>query len=767
MRGIPAKRVVSCSALLAPLPAIAADVDLPADHLLVLLLASLVLALAALAIAGHRRREREQLEHLRKLREREQRLRLSLWASNELYWQYDLRTRELEKTRVAPDQANDLAVHIALDKNPQIHPEDLPLVLQRLREYLRGLTPIFMSEQRILGEDAHWQWVRIRGRAIERDGAGRVIRLAGTARNVDTLHQLESQRKIATEVMRSMAESVAVLDADFRFVAVNPAFSRMTGYAEADVLGKDSSLLNGSRHDPAFYEQARNAISINDGWAGEMWQQCRDGREFLCAMQCNAILEPGSNRRLYVLVANDITERRRIEQELRYLANYDTLTNLPNRTLLAERLAHAIVHARRHGSCLALLFLDLDNFKNINDSLGHATGDRVLRAVARRLQEVLGAGRTVARVSGDEFVAILENLADAGEAERAALRIIEAFDIPLRLDERYEFTISPSIGISLFPEHAQVPTDMLKHADTAMYQAKSSGKRGFVRYAHSMDDDIRRRANLIAALRKAVERDELSLVYQPQLVLQERRVGAAEALLRWNSPEFGVVTPSEFIPLAEESGMILPIGEWVLQQACRTLAGWHQAGADPRLKVSVNVSALQLLRSDLVATVSAALEHSGLPAAALELELTESVLMANAEVVRERLLAFRRLGIAIAVDDFGTGYSSLAYLHRLPINTLKIDKAFIDGLAMPDDHEDATITTTVIAMARTLGLQVVAEGVETAEQLAFLEHNACSIVQGYWISRPLEAGACLRFILAAQARQHAPQVLLDPGTAPA
>jgi len=763
-RVVPAKQGLACSALLASLPALAAEGDASSGHPLVLPLSMLVLLLAWLAIAAHRRREQEQRKHLHEQQESEQQLRLSLWASNELYWQYDLRRREVEITRVAPDGGDGLTMHSARDADPQVHPDDMPGLLLRLRAYLRGDAPIFLSEHRIRGEHGQWQWMRARGRAVEHDADGRVVRIAGTARNIDSLREMERQRQIATEVMRSMAESVAVLDAGFRFVAVNPAFSRMTGYPEADVIGKDTSLLNGERHEPEFYQEARQAISTRDSWAGEMWQQRKDGSDFLCAMQCNALDEPGTHRRLYVLVASDITERRRIEHELRYLANYDQLTNLPNRTLLAERLSRAIVRARRQGTRLAVLFLDLDNFKNVNDSLGHATGDRVLRAAAQRLQETVGAQRTVARVSGDEFAAVLEDIGDLAEAEACAQRIIDAFDAPLRLDDRYEFTISPSIGISLFPDHAQVPTDLLKHADTAMYKAKASGKRAFLRYADAMDGDIRRRANLIAALRKAVERGELSLVYQPELVLAEGRIGAVEALLRWHNPEFGDIPPSEFIPLAEESGTIISIGEWVLHEACRTLAGWHRAGVDERLKVSVNVSALQLLRSDLPDSVSSALRDCGLPASALELELTESMLMANAEVASERLHAFRRLGVSIAVDDFGTGYSSLSYLHRLPINTLKIDKAFIDGLATPDDREDTTITTTVIAMARTLGLRVVAEGVETPGQLAFLEQNACDIAQGYWISRPLAEDACLRFLLERQAR---PAPRLDPDTAPA
>lgn len=766
-RIVSAKSSLVRGALLLPLPAIAGEPELPAGTslaLLLALLALLVLLLAWLALASHRRREREQRAHQHEQDERAQQWRLSLWASNEVFWQYDLRKRELEVTRVTPDGDHRLAMQASIERNPKFHDDDRKNVLRQLRAYLRGEAPVFLSEHRMRGEDGAWQWIRVRGRAVGHGTDGRVLRIAGTARNIDSLREMENQRQVAAEVMRCMAESVAVLDADFRFVAVNPAFSRMTGYAEAEVLGRDTSLLDGDRHEPAFYQEARRAIHAQDGWSGEMWQRRKDGSDFLCAMQCSPLHEPITQRQLYVLVASDISERRRIEQELRYLANYDPLTNLPNRTLLAERLSRAIVQARRLDNRLALLFLDLDNFKDVNDSLGHATGDRVLRAAAQRLQDVVGAERTVARISGDEFAVVLEGLAHPSEADRCAQHIITAFDAPLRLDDRYEFTISPSIGISLFPDHAQVPTDLLKHADTAMYKAKGTGKRAYLRYADAMDGDIRRRANLIGALRRAIERGELSLVYQPELVLGDGRFGAVEALLRWNSPEYGNVTPDEFIPLAEESGTIVQIGEWVLHEACRTLATWHRAGVDPRLKVSVNVSALQLLRSDLPRAVEAALHDSGLPASALELELTESVLMANAEVASERLHAFRRLGVSIAVDDFGTGYSSLAYLHRLPINTLKIDKAFIDGLATPDDLEDTTITATIIAMARTLGLQVVAEGVETADQLAIPEQSDCDIAQGYWISRPLPQDACLDFLLHAQARAGA---RLDPAIPPA
>ena len=718
---------------------------MPVSHYMALSLALLVLVLAGVVLSAHRRREREQREHLRALREREEKLRLALWASNEFYWQYDMQRRELERTEIAPGSGGDLKLHVDLETDHQIHPDDLQLVLGRLRQYLAGEAPMFLSEHRVRDAHGGWQWMRARGRTIERDGDGRILKIAGTARDVSAHREHERERRIATEVMRHMAEAVVVIDDDFHFVTVNPAFTRISGYAPEDVIGKDSSLTNSEQHDAAFYEESRQAMREQGHWSGEMWQRRKDGREFLCAVQTNAISEPGSQRRLFVLVATDITDRRRIEQELRYLANYDTLTNLPNRTLLAERLSRAIVRARRQGSCVALLFLDLDRFKDINDSLGHATGDRILRMAAQRLQRAVGPNHTVARIGGDEFTVVLEDISHAGEADTCAQRVIDAFDEPLLIDDRQEIAITPSIGISLYPDHAQVPTDLLKHADTAMYQAKAAGRRTFLRYTDSMDSNTRQRAGLIASLRRAIERNELHLVYQPQLSLADGRIRCVEALLRWTSAEHGEVSPAQFIPLAEESGMIVSIGEWVLRESCNTLADWQRAGLSG-MSMAVNVSATQLLHSDLPRAVERILRETGVDPAQLELELTESVLMAKAGLAAERLQFFRRIGVSIAVDDFGTGYSSLAYLRRLPITTLKIDKAFIDDLGRPGDSEDAAITTTVIAMARSLGLSVVAEGVETAEQLAFLRQHRCDVVQGYLLSKPLPAAQCMAFM---------------------
>ena len=569
--------------------------------------------------------------------------------------------------------------------------------------------------------------------------------MAGTARDITANRSAERERRVSSDVLRSMAEAVAVFDRDFVFVSINPAFARMTGYGDAEVIGRSTSVLDSHQHDPEFYHGMRVELERNGLWAGQIWQQRKDGTELLCWLQASSVQDAGGERGHYVAVLSDITDQKRAEQELRYLANYDTLTSLPNRTLLSERLSRAIVRARRNGSRIAVLFLDLDRFKDINDSLGHAAGDRILRAAAARLQQTVGDEHTVARLGGDEFTVILENIDTAEQADQVARELIIAFDQPLDFDGRHDVSISPSIGISLYPDHAHAPTDLLKHADTAMYQAKAAGRRTFMRYTEAMDVEIRSRATLSAALRKVLDRNELTLVFQPRLSLPEQRITGVEALLRWHSAEYGDIPPSQFIRLAEESGLILEIGEWALREACVVLRGWRQQGL-VNLNMSVNVSALQLLRGNLPEVLARVLEETDTPAECLELELTETVIMANAEQTSNTLQAFRELGVRLAIDDFGTGYSSLAYLKRLPITTLKIDKAFIDDLA--GDPDDAAITTTIIAMAHSLGLTVVAEGVETEAQMQFLRHHHCDEIQGYLLARPMDTEKCLAFLRA-------------------
>jgi diguanylate cyclase (GGDEF)-like protein len=490
-----------------------------------------------------------------------------------------------------------------------------------------------------------------------------------------------------------------------------------------------------------------------------MWQRRKDGEEFLCAIESAEVIEPGGKRGYFVAVLNDITEKKRAEQELRYLANFDTLTGLPNRALLSERLARAIVRARRQDTLVAVLFLDLDRFKEINDSLGHTAGDRILKAVAARLQSIASPSDTVSRLGGDEFTLVLEDLPSAEAAFEVARKLLASFAKPLVIDDRSEISITPSVGISLYPSHGLAPTELLKHADSAMYQAKANGRNTYLVYTEAMETESRRRANLTAALRRALDRNEFQLLYQPRLSLTSGRLTGVEALLRWHSEELGEVSPTAFIPIAEETGMILRIGEWVMREACRTLATWQVNGlAD--ISVAINVSVLQLLRGNVPKLLAEVLETSGAPANRVELELTESMVMANAAETRSMLNQLRQLGVSLAIDDFGTGYSSLVYLKQLPIDMLKIDKEFIDDLTR--DPDDEAITTTIITMAHSLGLNVIAEGVESQAQLDFLREHGCDEIQGYWLSPPLDDEHCQAFI---HSWQHTRRVL--PGTATA
>ena len=704
----------------------------------------LVGLLVLLGMVAMRRRGSEQ-RYIAEIHDRKERLKLALWATGERYWDYDLDTGQLR--RLVSDGQRPAAGGWIEDDSLQaadlVHPDDQPAAHDALQHYLAGEAGRYQVQLRVADGNGGWLWVRVRGRAIEHHADGRVRRIAGTALNITETRAAERERQIAAEVMRSMSEAVSVMDPDFHFISVNPAFLRMTGYTEAEVVGRSGSILDSDQHDAAFYAHLREQATRHGHWSGEIWQRRKDGEEFLCAIESRTVRDTdGSGTPLHIIVLNDITQQKRAEQELRYLANFDTLTSLPNRSLLSERLSRAIIRAHREDRRIAVLFLDLDRFKDINDSLGHAAGDRILRAAAVRLQQTVGMHHTVARLGGDEFTVIIEDLEGPEAADHIAREIITAFEAPLLLEDRREIAISPSIGISLYPDHALVPTELLKQADTAMYQAKAAGRRTFMRYNDDMDVAVRQRATVSGALRKVLDRGELRLVFQPRLALSPPRITGVEALLRWSSPEHGDIQPSDFIPIAEESGLILEIGEWVLREACLVLRRWRQHGLE--LGVSVNVSVLQLLRGDFPGVVARILDDVGIPPHLLELELTESVLMANAEQAAAKLQAFRTLGVALAIDDFGTGYSSLAYLKRLPFTTIKVDKAFVDGL--PDDPEDAAIASTVIAMARSLGLKVVAEGVETVEQMQFLAARDCDEIQGFWLSPPLDALQCLAFI---------------------
>lgn len=712
---------------------------------LVIVLGVALFALLVARTQSTRHRRAEGDLHQGQVLRLKQQLDLVLASSGDVPWELDVRTGILVRHGIqrlagatAPDE-----IPLAQWREDSIHPDDVERLRQCVERHVNGDTALFESEHRIRHDDGSWRWVRARGRVIEREANGKAVKLAGTTRDIQDIRRAERETRVAYEVFRSMSEAVSVIDLDFTFVAVNPAFSRITGYSEAEVIGLPSNLLDSSQHSIEFYQRVRGVAVRSGHWSGEMWQRRKDGGEFLSWIELSEVTDANQQRTHFVAVVNDITQKKRAEQELRYLANYDTLTGLPNRTLLSERLSRAIIRARRQESRVAVLFIDLDHFKDINDSLGHAAGDRLLKAAAVRLQATVGPTDTVARLGGDEFTIIVEDLDGVDSAGRLARELLTAFSQPLEVDERHNVSITPSIGVSLYPDHAMVPTDLLKYADTAMYQAKSEGRNTFEIYNEAMDAEARRRATLIAALRRALAQDEFRLVFQPRLSLRSDRIVGVEALLRWRSAEVGDVSPVEFIPLAEESGLILGIGEWVMREACRTLRHWRDAGLMD-LSCSINVSVLQLLRAPLADQLRRILAETGVPSDRIELEVTESMVMQNAEQTLAVLHQLREVGVRVAIDDFGTGYSSLIYLKRLPIDTLKIDKEFIGDLT--DDPDDKAITATIITMAHSLGLHVVAEGVETPAQLGYLRGQGCDEIQGYWLSRPLESPQAFAFV---------------------
>ena len=707
--------------------------------------AAAIACLVLIALLGWRNHHLEQVRHRRQLSVREGRLRQALWGSGDEFWDWNLERGTI--LRLGPEGApgghHERAVPADEWRHTMVHPDDLASLDHALAEHLAGGSEHFEVEHRVRTRNDEWVWVISRGKIVERDDAGKPLRVCGTERDISAIRAADRDRRIASEVIRNMSEAVTVTDLDFRFMSVNPAFTRMTGYAEHEVLGHDASILNGSRHAPDSYTHLRQVLAETGHWRGELWQRRKDGEEFLCWVELNEVCDAAGQRTHMIGVLTDITDRKRAEQELRYLANYDTLTGLPNRALLGERLGAAVINARRSGHKVGLLFLDLDRFKHVNDSLGHTAGDRTLKAAGARLRQCVRENDVVARLGGDEFTVVLEDLADVRGAEEMAQRLIHAFAKPLPVSGTQETVISPSIGIAMYPDHGQTPADLLKCADTAMYQAKAVGRNTWAVYHPGMDARARDHATLINELRRALDRGELRLVYQPKMAIRDGKITGMEALLRWHNRELGEIPPSVFIPLAEETGQIHEISAYVFATACADLRRFRENGHH-HLTMAINLSAAQLNRPDLTSHICDLLAEHDVTPNQVELELTESMVMANAEQSVRLLGELKSIGTRLAIDDFGTGYSSLAYLKRLPIDTLKIDQEFVGDVTT--DPDDAAITSTIITMAHSLQIRVVAEGVETAEQLAFLRAQRCDEIQGYWLSRPLSAEACLDFL---------------------
>jgi diguanylate cyclase (GGDEF)-like protein/PAS domain S-box-containing protein len=558
----------------------------------------------------------------------------------------------------------------------------------------------------------------------------------------------ELQLQLLAKVFEHGSEVIMITDARARLVRVNQAFTAVTGYTEAEALGRNPAMLSSGRHGADFFRQMWDCIDRDGHWSGEVWNRRKDGSLYPEWLSISVLYDPRGAVSNYVAIATDITQRKAAEERIRQLADFDALTGLPNRRLLQDRINTLLQHARRHQQPLALLFLDLDRFKNVNDSLGHHVGDQLLVAVARRLVEALRDEDTVSRIGGDEFV-ILCPETDVSGAAHVARKLIAALQARFDVEDN-ELAISCSIGIATYPGDGDSDQALTRAADTAMYRAKKAGRSTFCYYAAEMQAQTARLLALENALRRALELEQLHLEYQPQLSLTSGQLVGAEALLRWTHPELGAISPAEFIPLAEDSGLIVAIGDWVLRSACRQMRAWLDAGLALE-HVAVNLSVVQFRQPGLAERVQQVLRDSALDARHLELEVTESVAMNNPQEMAETLGQLQALGVAIAIDDFGTGYSSMAYLKKFRPQRLKIDRSFVRDLV--DDGDDRAIVGAIVGLGRSLGFASIAEGVETDEQLEILQRQGCEAVQGYLISRPLPPAALESFARAQQREQ--------------
>jgi len=618
----------------------------------------------------------------------------------------------------------------------RVHPDDKAQVMADIQRHMSGEVDHYVNEHRVLCKDGSYKWILDRGQVMERDAQGQVLRMIGTHTDVTPIKQREEMLSLNANVFMNSSEGIVICASDNTILSVNQAFSDITGYSLDEVRGRNPSLLHSGRHDRAFYQAMWQALTSQGRWQGEVWNRRKDGVLYLEQLSINVARNASGDISHYYGIFSDITQRRQTEARVMHLTHHDTLTDLPNRALLADRLGFLLEHAKRAHETVALLFIDLDRFKFINDSLGHQTGDQLLVELARRLQLAVRHQDTVARMGGDEFALLLPQT-HADGAAHLSRQIIDLIARPVLVDAQ-ELIVSASIGIALFPEDGTTVGELLQAGDTAMYRAKAAGGANFQFYTAEMHHSASRVLQLENSLRRALQRQELSLHYQPQIDLHSGQQVGCEALLRWTHPEYGNLSPAEFIPIAEQSGLIQPIGEWVLRQAVQQAHQWQSAGLPP-LVVAVNVSAAQFSQPDFPERVQQVLQETGLEPRWLELELTESVVSADPEGAVALMHRLHALGVSLSVDDFGTGYSSLSYLKRFPIQKLKIDQSFVRDLDA--DPSNLSIVSGIIAMAHSLGLKTVAEGVETAAQAQLLTQKGCDVGQGYLYARPMPADA--------------------------
>ncbi|MEG0821426.1 MAG: EAL domain-containing protein, partial [Burkholderiaceae bacterium] len=679
-------------------------------------------------------------------RQAKNRLEFALGIAGDAVWEWDIESGRIihnEQWRRTFDAPNDGFEHSYAEFISLIHPDDR----ERFRRHCAAVDADdkLECEHRMETYLGRKIWVRVRGRVSERNPSGRALKMIGRITDITAERATAEAQRIAAVAFESQ-EGMIVTDRHARILRVNHAFTELTGYSAEEAIGHTPSLLRSGRHDATFYMTMWQQIAATGRWQGEVWNRRKNGDSFPEWLTITAVRDEIGAVSHYVGAFLDITEQKEAQTRISHLAFYDPLTGLPNRRLLLERLPQTTSEHRRSGQYGALIFLDIDHFKTLNDTLGHDVGDQFLRLVAQRLKQLVRETDTVARLGGDEFVILLPQLGTAiGTAVRVtatlAQKLCTALGQPYELDNRMLYS-SASLGICLFPAHENAHEDaaesLLKQADLALYKAKGAGRNQIRFYSPELQAAVDQRAQIEAGLHQALEQHQFELHFQPQIDADGHAIGA-EALLRWRTAAGDWVMPNQFIAIAEDTGLIVPIGNWVIDTACAQLARWSSDPVTARLSLSINISERQTRQADFVQTVSAAVSRHRIDPYRLKLELTESLVIADIDQIVAKMLALRRIGVQFSMDDFGTGYSSLSALHQLPLEQIKIDQSFVRGLG--SQSEDGVIVRAIIAMSRSLQLRVLAEGVETEAEFAVLRELGCDAYQGFLFGRPLPVAA--------------------------
>lgn len=628
-----------------------------------------------------------------------------------------------------------------------VHPEDRNWIDHYFKKEVIEKHKPFDQEYRIIRQgDQSVRWVHGLGK-LEFDANGLPVKMVGTIQDITNTKQVTSSLLKLSLAVEQSPNSIVITDLEGNIEYVNSIFTTITGYTKEEVLGKNPSILKSDQTPQSTYDDMWQHLIRGETWHGELINRKKDQSIYIESATISPVKQSDGKITNYVAIKEDISEKKKSEVYIENLAHFDQLTGLPNRVMLHDRVTYLLGMAQRIHEAFAVMFLDLDHFKNINDTLGHTIGDQVLIEIANRIKMTVRDEDTVSRLGGDEFIMLFPNT-DSNAAMHIATKLIAEIS-KISIIEHNELTITPSIGIAMYPNDGENFETLLKNADTAMYKVKRDSRNNFHFFTQEMQLNLVRNLQLENALRHALERNELEVYYQPQVAIEDGHIIGAEALLRWHHPELGMISPAEFIPIAETSGQIIAIGEWVLRTAIQQTKAWMASGFNPMI-IAINLSAIQFRQNNLLSLVTEILEEVQLPSEYLELELTEAVTMHDPKSVIDVMNKFHEQGIRMSIDDFGTGYSSLSYLKQFKVYKLKIDQSFIRDIS--DDPDDRAIVSAIIDMAHNLGLQTIAEGVETAEQLAFLRLHGCNEVQGYYFSKPLPSLEFEQFLHTTQER---------------